>query len=278
MELYLSDTQKSSDLLPADYRIGYGLSLSVAATAIKAGMTAHIRIYDAALRLGWAGLLVTAAELLRDMNNAGIPLSPAQAQRVLKDECLFSFVCERKTGKRGRQAKCYRMVDPKVLCASLGFPFGAVNYAPKMMPVDFSSVLHYKLAMVGRGLYVRRDDCRLAQIETWDVSKSTIIRWTREVSLVFPQIERVSSDHDFYGWHPAGKDMFLLKVNEAAKGKRHKFWLEVITEDGEIIRLPCEVEIARRWLLRSVVTLCEQQPNYYSVHSAYRDPPTLVLF
>ncbi len=272
MELYLSEPQKSSDSLPADYRINYGLSLSLVAAAIRAGMASHMRIYDAMIRFGWCGLLLTAAELTHDMNMWGIPLSPAQAQRVLTDKRLFTFEGERKTGKRGRRAKLYRMVDPNKVGALFGFPFGAVFEAAYLKPIDFSSVLHYKLAILGRAVRVRNDDSRMTQVRTWEVSKQTIIRWTRETCYVFPQIERVSSDTDFYGTHPAGHDLFMLRVIEAAKAKPHKFWLEVVTKDGEIRKLPCSPTIAQRWLGKSVVTLCEQRTNYYAVRAAYRDP------
>ncbi len=281
MKLYLSADQKSSELPPADYRMGYGLSLSVAAQAIKMGMTAHIRFYDVMLRLGWAGLWVIAAELSDDMTNSGIPLSPAQAQRILKDDRLFTFVGERQTGERGRRTKCYVMVSPQKVGDDLGIGLGATNDAPKLMPVDHSSVKNYRNAILGRVLEVRYNDCRQAQIEFWQVCKQTIIRWTKEICEILPRIKtRRSDDPGFkmYSDPQTQADVFLWVVSDAAAKRSHKYWLEIVNGAGEIRKLPCTLDNARRWLKKSVVTLCEQQSNFYSVHAAYRDPPMTLTF
>lgn len=108
--------------------------------------------------------------------HVGYPAQPAQAQRVLTDKRLFTFEGERKTGKRGRRAKLYRMVDPQQVDALFGFPFGAVFEAAYLKPIDFSSVLHYKLAILGQAVRVRNDDSRMTQVRTWEVSKQTMIR------------------------------------------------------------------------------------------------------
>lgn len=275
MELYLSDTQKSSDLPPADYRMGFGLSLSAATQAIKMGMTAPMRIYDAMLRLSWGVLLVTAAALADDLTKAGIPLSKAQAQRILKDERLFTFVKEIKTGERGRQAKAYVMRPPLKVCEDLGISIGAVNYAPKLMPIDLSSVKNYRDAILGRTLEVRYNDSRRTQTQFWEVSKPTMIRWTRDICEILPRIKTRRSDDTSFRMYPdpeTQKDAFLWVVSDAEKTRSHKYWLEIVNSLGEIRKLPCTKDNARRWLDKSVVTLCEQQSNFYSVHAAYRDP------
>jgi hypothetical protein len=273
MESYLSTPQKSSDLLPADYRIHFGISLSDAVLAIKLGMTAHVRIFDAMLRFGLGGFPVSAAEIAEELTRWGIPLSPAQAQRVLTDERLFRFVEERKTGKRGRQAKLYCMHDSETLCQKLGFVLGVVNYAPELMPVDFSTGLNYKHMMAGRVLAVRNEDSRLTQTKMWRVCRQTIIRWTKAISEITPRIERRTTEDDHYQVVSNWEDVFLRDVDEAAKEKRYKFWLEIVNNAGEIRKLPCTVDNARSWLKKSVVTLCQQLPNHYYVHRAYRDPP-----
>ena len=281
MELYLSDRQKSSDLLLADYRMAYGLSLSTAAQAIKMGMTAHIRIYDAMLRLAWAGLYLCAAELSKDLTDAGIPLSLAQAQRVLKDKRLFSFVKEIENGKRGRRTKMYVMVSPQKVGDDLGTGLGATIEAPKLMPVDLSSVKNYRNAILGRVLEVRYNDCRQAQIEFWQVCKQTIIRWTKEICEILPRIKTRRSDDTSFTMYPdpqMQKDVFLWKVGDAERTKSRKYWLEIVNDAGEIRKLPCTQDNARRWLKKGVVTLCEQQSNFYSVHAAYRDPPMTLAF
>jgi hypothetical protein len=276
MELYLSDDQKSSELLPVDYRIGYGLSLMTAAQAIKLGMTAHIRIYDVGLRLGLGIMSLTAEELVYELSTCGISLSPAQAQRVLKDERLFTFAGERKTGQRGRQARTYRMVDPDILCKNLGSAIGAVNFAPKLMPVDFSTSNNYRRAITGRVLENRPKQSRQTQMRLWEVCKKTIIRWTREISEVIPQIQRRESDSHEFTMYPnpqTRRDVFLWKVYDGESSKSHKYWLEIVNDAGEIRKLPCTQDNARRWLDKSVVTICKQLPNRYRVHAAYREPP-----
>jgi hypothetical protein len=52
-----------------------------------------------------------------------------------------------------------------------------------------------------------------------------------------------------------------------------RYWLEVVTRDGEIRKLPCTRNMAEGWVGRSEVVICEQLPNRYMVRSAYRDTP-----
>lgn len=82
-----------------------------------------------------------------------------------------------------------------------------------------------------------------------------------------------TSEDDHYHYVSNWQDLFLWDVAEAARDKRYKFWLEIVNSAGEIRKLPCSVENARNWLGKSVVTLCQQLPNHYTVHLAYRDPP-----
>jgi len=275
MELYLSGDQKSSDLLPADYRIGFGLPLSTAAQAIKLGMTAVIRIYDVMLRLGWAGLPTYAAEISQELTEIGVPLSPAQAQRVLKDERLFTFVGERKTGLRGRQTKQYVMRPSQAVADDLGTGLGATNSAPKLMPVDHASVKNYRNAILGRAIDVRPKDSRRTMMRIWEVCKQTIIRWTREICEILPRIKSTRSDDwefKLYADPENQKAAFIWAVSDAEQTKSRKYWLEIVNTAGEIRKLPCTVDNASRWLKKGVVTLCEQQSNFYSVDRCFLDP------
>jgi hypothetical protein len=143
------------------------------------------------------------------------------------------------------------------------------------MPVDFSTSKNYRQAITGRVLETRPKQSRQTQIRLWEVCKKTIIRWTGEVSDVLPQIERRDSDSYPFTLYPdpqTQRDVFLWKVSDAERTKSHKYWLEIVNDDGEIRKLPCTQDNARRWLEKSVVSLCKQLPNRYRVHAAYREP------
>ncbi len=273
MKAYLPPPQKSSNPLPIDYIPHVGFPMSIAAEAIKQGKAGHMRIYEAALRYGLGGLMLTAADLVTFMANIDITLSPAQAQRVLTDTLLFDFVDEHKTGKRGRPLKLYRMKPSTEVSEALGFDLGAVRDAPQLHPVDLSSCRRYKLAIFGRVMEVREEDSRQTQVRHWELSRQTMIRWTQETCDIYPQIERVRSDDQRYQWFGDDRaaELFLLDVSYAIREKPHKFWLEVTNHAGEIRKLPCSIDTAVRWLQHGMVTLCQQQPNLYITRPAYCD-------
>src|SRR5690349_13626390 len=140
MKAYLPPPQKSSNPLPFDYIPHVGFPVSIAAEAVKQGKAAHMRIYEASIRAGLREMLLTAADLVRFMADIDIPLSPAQAQRVLTDTMLFELHDEHRNGKRGRPKKRYIMKPTTEVAAALGFTdWGAVRDAPKLHPVDLSS-------------------------------------------------------------------------------------------------------------------------------------------
>ena len=64
MKIYRSTPQKSSNLTESSLKVNYGLSPSVAAWGIKGGMAAHLRIYEAALRVGLEHMHFCASELI----------------------------------------------------------------------------------------------------------------------------------------------------------------------------------------------------------------------
>lgn len=274
MQAYPPLPQKSSDLLPVDYMIDYGFPMSIAAEAIKQGKAAHMRIYEAALRYGLEGLLLTAAELVEHMRIVGIALSPAQAQRILTDNMLFEFVESSRNGKRGRPKKRYQMRSPKSVAKALGYKdWGAERDAPRLRPEDLASARRYKLAIFGRIMVVRYEDSRQTQVRHWQFSRQTLIRWTQITCHIWPQIERRRSDNRRYSWYGDENDaqLFLQDVATAMQKKPHKYWLEVVNHAGEIRKLPCSTELARQWLAKGMVTLCEQRPNLYGVRAGYCD-------
>lgn len=275
MQAYLPPTQKSSNLLPFDYNINIGFPVSIAVEAVKQGKAGHMRIYEAAMRSGLGGLWLTAATLVDFMAQIDIPLSPAQAQRVLTDTLLFEFVDEYKNGGRGRPQKRYVMKSSKEVAKALGFDgWGAVKDAPQLFPVDLSSCQRYKMAIFGRVMKVRYHDSRQTQVRHWAFSRQTLIRWTQETCDIYPQIERHRSDDPRYLWlgDDRAAELFLLDVSYAIQEKPHKYWLEVVNHAGETRKLPCSLEVAYRWIDKGMVTLCQQKPNLYITRAAYRDP------
>jgi hypothetical protein len=68
-----------------------------------------------------------------------------------------------------------------------------------------------------------------------------------------------------------GVDVFLAEVSDRERTGSRRYWLEVVTQDGEIRKLPCTRNMAEGWMHRSEVVICEQLPNRYHVRSAYRD-------
>ncbi len=273
MEIYRSVPQKSSNLPSTKFEISYGLSRSVAAQAVKHGMSAHIRIYEAGLRLGLEQVILTGADLVAWLSAHDIELSRAQAQRVLVDRVLFEQVGEYRSGKRGRPTKLYRMMPPLKVGQHFGIPMGASYDAPYLAAADLSSAMRYRLAIFGRGMVWMEESSRAAQVKFWARSKPTLIRWTQEVSLIAPQIQYVRSDQLSYTAPMNGDAVFLYDVRQREDSGSHKYWLEVVDEQGEIRKLPCKRAIAERWYGRSVVTICEQVTNRYRIHAAYRDPP-----
>lgn len=273
MESYPPLPQKSSNALPFDYISNVGFPRSIAVEAIKQGKAAHMRIYEASMRAGLGGLHLTAATLVSFMGDLDIQLSAAQAQRVLKDTMLFEFVGEYRNGGRGRPTKQYVMKASSEVSKALGFDWSAVRDAPQLHPVDLSSCRRYKLAIFGREMEVRDEDSRRTQVRNWGLSRQTIIRWTQETCDIYAQIERRRSDDRRYSWFGDERDadLFLRAVYEAEKEKPHQFWLEVVNDAGEIRKLPCSAEAARRGLRRGVVTLCEQKPNLYVPRVGYCD-------
>ena len=271
MKYYLSAPQKSSD--PADYSFNphYGLARSVAAQAVVKGMTAHLRLYEAALRLGMENMLFNAAELRLWLGTHDIPISMATAQRALVDSTFFCLAGQRKTGKKGRPTKMYSLVKPDQVGATVDVPLGASWDAPKLTAADLSSVQRYKLAILGRYMIWEDNSTRQQQIDFWGWSKPTLIRWTREVCDITPQFKRIRSDSLNFTAPINGDDVFLYEVRQREYPRDRRYWLEVINREGEICKLPCTVEIAARWLPLSVVMLCEQLPNQYRVRATYRD-------
>ncbi len=273
MEIYRHDTQKSSDLPYSSLNTSYGLSLNVATWAVAAGLTAHLRIYEAALRLGMENIAFNAADLCSWLAAHGIVISMATAQRVLTDTAFFRLVGLRKTGKKGRPSKLYAMVKPQQVGEYVGLPMGATDAAPEFNAADLSSAQHYKLALLGRVMRWMENSTRQQQMDLWGWSKPTLIRWTREVCEITPQFKRIHSDSLNFTAPVNGDEVFLHEVREREYPRDRRYWLEVINSDGEICKLPCTIEIAARWLPLSVVTICEQLPNYYRVHAAYCDTP-----
>jgi len=272
MKIYRSTPQKSSNPDDSSLKANYGLSPSVAAWGIREGMAAHLRIYEAALRVGLEHMYFCANELIAWLAENEIPISMATAQRALTDVRFFRLVTIRKNGKKGRPPKIYTLVKPGKVGDMLGLPLGAMWDAPELAAVDLSTTLNYKLALLGRYMLFEEESTRKQQMTFWEWSKPTIIRWTREVCEITPQIDRsLRSDNLDYTAPINGEDYFLYHVSE--REGDHRYWLEVITSDGEIRKMPCRREVAEDWLPRSVVTICEQLPNRYRVHAAYRDTP-----
>jgi hypothetical protein len=273
MKYYLSAPQKSSNPAESSLNLHYGLAPSVAAQAVVQGMAAHARIYEAALRLGMDNLLFSAAELRLWLSANDIQISMATAQRALVDTAFFRLAGQRKTGKKGRPTNLYALVKPGEVGEKLGLPIGDSWDAPELTAVDLSSAHRYKLAILGRYMVWEDNSTRQQQIDFWGWSKPTLIRWTREVCEITPQIKRIRSDMLHYTVPINGDEVFLYEVRQRETPHDRRYWLEVVNGVGEICKLPCSVEIAARWLPRSVVTLCEQLPNQYRVRSAYRDAP-----
>jgi hypothetical protein len=273
MKIYLSAPQKSSNPTDSSLNLHYGLSPSVAAAAVVQGMAAHARIYEAALRLGMNNLLFSAAELCLWLEANAIPTSMATAQRALVDTTFFRLAGQRKTGKKGRPTNLYALVKPDDVGEKLGLPLGDSWNAPEFSAVDLSSAHRYRLAILGRYMVWEDNSSRQQQIEFWGWSKPTLIRWTREVCDIIPQIKRIRSDSLNFTAPINGDEVFLYEVGQREYPRDRRYWLEVVNGAGEIRKLPCTVEIAAHWLPRLVVTICEQLPNQYRVRSAYRDAP-----
>ena len=70
-----------------------------------------------------------------------------------------------------------------------------------------------------------------------------------------------------------GPDVFLGEVSARERTGSRRYWLEVVTRDGVIRKLPCTRNMAEGWVARSEVVICEQLPNRYMVRSAYRYTP-----
>lgn len=273
MKYYRPDSQKSSNLTESYFNQRYGLSRSVAAQAIIHGMAAHIRIYEAALRLGMETMIFSATDLIAWLAVHNIIISMATAQRVLVDTDLFVRVSQRKTGKRGRPINLYEMVSSRQLSEKLLVPIAADWNAPELTPTDLSSAMHYTLAILGRAMCKMDNSTRQQQIEFWGWSKPTMIRRTRKVCDIIPQYKRISSDSLNFTAPINGDDVFLWEVRERENTRSRRYWLEIVNGAGEICKLPCRTEIAARWLPKSVVVLCEQLPNRYLPHAPYRDTP-----
>lgn len=273
MKIYPRVPQKSSDLVHSSLKVNYGLSRSVAVWAVRAGLTAHLRIYEACLRLGMENMLISANDLIAWLGAHGIQISMATAQRILVDTHFFRLATLAKTGKRGRPRKLYKMVKPRDLGEKMGIPMGATSDASEFAAVDLSTTLNYKLALLGRVMYMMRDSCRQEQMELLGWSKPTLIRWTREVCDITPQYKRISSHNINFTVPINGDESFLYEVRQRQNTGSRKYWLEVVTADGEIRKMPCTCEIAAQWLPKSEVVICEQLANRYIVRSAYRNTP-----
>jgi hypothetical protein len=272
MKYYRSTLQKSSNPPHSSLKVNYGLSPSVAAWGIKGGMAAHLRIYEAALRVGLEHMHLSAKELIAWLGEHEIAISMATAHRALTDVRFFRLVTVRKNGKKGRPPKIYALVKPDKIGDMLGLPLGVISDAPELAAVDLSTTLNYKLALLGRYMMFNEYSTRKQQMEFWEWSKPTMIRWTREVCEITPQYNRrLRSDNLDYTVPINGEDYFLYHVQQREGDRR--FWLEVIDRDGVILKLPCLRDIAKQWLSYSVITICEQLPNHYRVHAAYRDTP-----
>ena len=274
MELYTAPSQKSSDLNYTDeYYPGYGLSFSAAVAAVRAGMASHVRFYEAAIRLRLTESTFTAADFLRWLNQNGVTSSSAQVYRALTDRRLFTVAGFHRTGGKGRPTRLFRLVPPEQFSASLGIPFGARHDAPYLLPEYLASTVRYTLAIFARWLDTAADTTRNQQVKEWGLTRQTIIRRTRLVSTIAYQYERTRSDNfnkyqAFINWD----DVFLADVRKAVETGSRKFFLEVTTRAGEIIRVPCRRDIAADWLSRSVVVICQQLHNHYTIHDRYRNP------
>src|SRR5258705_5874639 len=144
MKYYLSAPQKSSNPAESSLNGHYGLARSVAAQTVVKGMTAHLRIYEAALRLGMENLPFNAAELRLWLGAHDIHISMATAQRALVDSAFFCLAGQRKTGKKGRPTKIYTLVKPREVGETVGVPLDVSWDAPELTPVDLSSVQRSK--------------------------------------------------------------------------------------------------------------------------------------
>ncbi len=273
MKIYLSPSQKSSDPASSSLKINYGLRRSVALWAVRAGLTAHLRIYEACLRLAMENMLISAADLVAWLAAHGIIISMATAQRALVDTHFFRLATLAKTGKRGRPRKLYKMVKPHLVGKNLGLEMDVDWNAAELTAVDLSTTMNYKLALLGRVMCQMADSSRKEQIELWGWSKPTLIRLTREVCDITPQYKRISSHSIDYTIPINGDEGFLFDVRHRQNTGSRRYWLEVVTRDGEIRKLPCTREMAQGWLHRSEVVICEQLANSYRVRSAYRDAP-----
>ncbi len=273
MEIYRSVPQKSSDLAQSSLNPSRGLTRSVAAWAVIAGMTAHLRIYEAALRLGMEKMFFSAAELCAWMGENGIHISMATAQRALVDTRFFRLSSLRRTGKKGRPCKIYKMVKPDKIGDMLGLEMDASWEASEFDTLDLSSAHRYKVALLARVMIWMDTSTRQQQMDFWGWSKPTLIRWTREVCEITPQFKRIPSDNLNFTAPVNGEEVFLHEVSQREYPRDRRYWLEVVTSDGEIRKLPCTVDMAALWLPLSVVTICEQLPNQYRVRDTYRDTP-----
>lgn len=273
MKIYRHAPQKSSDPADSSLKLNYGLSRSVALLAIRAGLTAHLRIYEACMRLGMENMLISANDLIAWLGAHGIQISMATAQRTLVDTHFFRLATLHKNGKKGRPRKLYKMVKPYLVGEKLGLPMDAMWDASELAAVDLSTAMNYKLALLGRIMCFMRDSSRQEQMELWGWSKPTLIRWTREVCDITPQYKRISSHNINFTAPINGNDGFLYEVRQRQNTGSRKYWLEVVTRDGEIRKMPCTREIAADWLPKSEVVICEQLANWYMVRSAYRDTP-----
>ncbi len=273
MKIYLSPSQKSSDPADSSLKVNYGLSRSVALWAVRAGLVARLRIYEACLRLGMENMLISAHDLIAWLGAHGIKISMATAQRALVDSHFFRLATIHKTGKPGRPRKLYKMVKPQLVGEKFDLPLGATWDAPELAAVDLSTVMNYKLALLGRMMYFMRDSSRQEQMELWGWSKPTLIRWTREVCDITPQYKRISNRNINFTAPINGADVFLGEVSARERTGSRRYWLEVVTRDGEIRKLPCTRNMAEGWVARSEVVICEQIANTYIVRSAYRDTP-----
>jgi len=127
------------------------------------------------------------------------------------------------------------------------------------------------LALFGRYMEKNEESSRAEQAEFWGVSKPTLIRWTHEVCDVIPQVCRIRSDERQFVTPKDGFEAFFREVSEREAKDSHRYWLEVVTIEGEIRKLPCRLSLAEEWRRVGHVTICQQLPNRYITRDAYRD-------